>query len=354
LKEERSISFAQLPVIAPEQEDLEFGIGESRQHSPTEWLPITALRPADSPRLDGEDLEHSRMLARVEANLPPILVHRSTMRVIDGMHRLSAAMIRGDKMIQVRFFDGSDHEAFVLAVKSNVTHGRPLSLADRTKAAERIVTTLPNWSDRAIAEAAGLGTRSVADIRRRLEEIYGPAHRPTSRIGRDGRVRPVDYAEGRLKASQIIKDRPDTPLRDVARSAGVSPATALDVRKRIVRGEDPVPSLRRSNRRRDSPRPHQHKGEDHPSDADLTTMLQGLANDPSLRFTESGRNLLRWLLTRAIRPGEWNTVSGEMPAHCTYIMANVARIFADQWLQVANDLEASGPQRRDLSAESAG
>src|SRR5215204_7137150 len=69
-------------------------------------VPVRSLLPADSPRQAGVDLEHTRMLAGIDERLPPIIVHRSTMRVIDGAHRLGAALLRGDEMIEVRFFDG--------------------------------------------------------------------------------------------------------------------------------------------------------------------------------------------------------------------------------------------------------
>jgi hypothetical protein len=46
-----------------------------------------SLKAGDTPRLEGENLEHIKTLAEVEASWPPILVHRQTMRVIDGMHR---------------------------------------------------------------------------------------------------------------------------------------------------------------------------------------------------------------------------------------------------------------------------
>ncbi|MGH8879883.1 MAG: hypothetical protein ACRD0P_21450, partial [Stackebrandtia sp.] len=58
-----------------------------------ERVRIALLRPADSPRLDGENSEHTQMLAESSEKLPPILVHRQTMRVIDGVHRLSAALL---------------------------------------------------------------------------------------------------------------------------------------------------------------------------------------------------------------------------------------------------------------------
>src|SRR4051794_13870261 len=93
----------------------------------TERVPLAALQPADSPRQSGEDDEHIRVLAESATRLPPIIVHRATMRVIDGMHRVGAAQLRGDETIEARFFDGTSQEAFILAVRSNITHGRPLS-----------------------------------------------------------------------------------------------------------------------------------------------------------------------------------------------------------------------------------
>src|SRR5207302_2774758 len=108
---------------------------------------IDALLPADSPRLEGEQPEQIHALAETDSQLPPILVHRPTMRVIDGMHRLRAVQLKGRKTIGVRFFDASEEEAFILAVQLNVEHGMPLTRADRKAAAQRIVMIRPQWSD---------------------------------------------------------------------------------------------------------------------------------------------------------------------------------------------------------------
>jgi hypothetical protein len=48
-------------------------------------------------RVEGENHAHARLLAWTPQPLPPILVHRSTMMVIDGMHRLLAAQLRGTR-----------------------------------------------------------------------------------------------------------------------------------------------------------------------------------------------------------------------------------------------------------------
>ena len=298
-----------------------------------QWVPISSLVPANSPRQAGEDAEHIRMLASVDQRLPPIIVHRSSMRVIDGSHRLAAALLRGEEVIEVQFFDGSEQEAFVLAVQTNIAHGLPLSLADRTQAAERIIGSHPAWSDRAVAVVTGLSARTVGNVRRRSS--VGGGERVRARTGRDGRVRPLDKAEGRLRASAVIRSRPGASLREVAREAGVSPSTVRDVRKRIERGEDPVPQVRRG--RGDGG--GVVSGGEVGKGRRLASMLQGLQSDPSLRFTESGRSLLRWIMSRAIRSDERVDVAGRVPPHCTYIVADVARVCADEWLQLANDLE---------------
>ncbi|GAA3199866.1 ParB N-terminal domain-containing protein [Dactylosporangium siamense] len=308
--------------------------------SPAQWVPVRSLLPADSPRQRGEDVKHTQMLSRIDARLPPILVHRRTMRVIDGMHRLGAAVLRGDELIEAQFFDGTEQEAFVLAVRTNITHGMPLSFEDRARAAERIIVGQPTWSDRAIAEAVGLGARTIGNIRRRMR-IHADSE-VRARKGRDGRVRPLDSAEGRRRASQIITERPEASLREVAREAGVSPSTVRDVRRRVQLGEDPVPV------------PRQRRGAEPPEaaepaePADLTALLLGLQNDPSLRLTESGRAVLRWIFLRAIRADERLDVIDKVPPHCTYIIANVARSCAGEWSRLADQLEQlEQAERRD-------
>jgi ParB-like chromosome segregation protein Spo0J len=301
-------------------------------------VPIGLLRVAGSPRQNGEDPEHSRMLSQIEGPLPPIVVHRFTMRVIDGMHRLRAARLRGDETIEVRFFDGTEQEAFVLAVRANIAHGLPLSLADRMAAAEHIISTNPTWSDRTIAAAAGLGARTVGNLRRRL----GTGDGDRVRVGRDGRVRPVDHTEGRLRASEFITNRPHASLREIARHAGVSPSTARDVRRRMQRGEDPLAQTRTAERRVAAAEPVRSDDSAEPappSERDLVELIEGLQRDPALRFTDSGRFVLRWIAGHVIQSDEWREVVAKVPPHCGYIIADLARMCAEQWQHLAQDLE---------------
>lgn len=48
---------------------------------PVEEIAIADLRGADSPRITGENQAHIHELAEIQDQLPPILVHRRTMRV---------------------------------------------------------------------------------------------------------------------------------------------------------------------------------------------------------------------------------------------------------------------------------
>lgn len=299
-----------------------FGTAEA-----TVTVPVGSLVAPDSPRLDGEDAAHVRALAEVEVPLPPVLVHRSSMRIIDGMHRLRAATLRGRTDIEVRFFDGSDEDAFVVAVQANIAHGLPLSLADRSAAAARILRSHPMWSDRAIASVTGLSAKTVGTIRRR-SGVDGA--RLGTRVGRDGKVYPVDNVEARRIAVRLLTENPGASLREVARAAGISPATVRDVRDRLVRGEDPVPG-----------RPTRRGPGLVPPRADLTSLLVGLRNDPSLRLSESGRVLLRLLSSQLIDPCQWEELGASVPPHCRGIVAELARGCAKGWHDFADHLDGA-------------
>lgn len=313
---------------------------------PAVMVEISALLLDGSPRLKGEDTAHSSLLAANDAILPPILVHRATMRVIDGIHRVRAAQIKGDTTIVVQFYEGSEDAAFVLAVEQNVTHGLPLSLADRKAAAKRIVTSHPNLSDRAIAASTGLSDRTVRTIRQRSTAESSqsnarsdPSHR-VERIGRDGRSRPMNNAERRHRASQIIAAQPAVALRTVAKAAGISLGTAHDVRKRMCRGIDPVPTNHRVAAPSSTVAARQvTRSVIATYNQNLRPMLDSLRKDPSLKFTDAGRRLLRWLSSHAIEPKDWEPFLDNVPAHCTKIIAEFARSSADAWQEFACKLE---------------
>ena len=311
-------------------------------------VPVLSLRPADSPRLNGEDKGHILRLAEMDTPLPPILVDKRTMRVIDGMHRLMAASLQGRETIDVVFFDGSDADMFLRAVQENVTHGLPLSHADRRAAAERIIASHPNMSDRAISQVAGLAAKTVATIRKRSSDN---APQSTGRVGIDGKVRPLDFMEGRRRAAELLTQQPDASLRDVARCAGISPATALDVRKRLERGEVAVPGspqapggavasgqgAKGATPVPDSgtqPAPRSSPASQMPADA-----VEKLLRDPSLRNNEKGKGMLRLLHVNAVGAGQLPEVAAALPPHCVSTVVQLARQYARMWHEFATELD---------------
>ncbi|MER7186882.1 ParB N-terminal domain-containing protein, partial [Streptomyces hyaluromycini] len=175
----------------------------------------------------------------MQSPLPPILVHRDTLRIIDGNHRVEAAKLRGDTTILARLVGGSERDAFALAVRSNIEHGLPLSRADRLAAAAEILRSHPEWSDRAVAATAGLSPTTVAGVRRTL---CPEAVAEEMRTGVDGRLRPVDPGAGRERVRQAILRSPQSSLRQLARETGVSPNTVRSVRSRMLRSQGPAPA----------------------------------------------------------------------------------------------------------------
>jgi ParB-like chromosome segregation protein Spo0J len=322
---------------------------------------IRALDPADSPRLTGENRDHTLRLAETEDVLPPILVHIATMRVIDGMHRLHAARLRGRETIEAEFFDGSEEDAFIQAVTANTRHGLPLARADRRAAAARILVSHPHLSDRIIAAYTALSQQTVRTIRRST----ALAPQLSVRRGADGKLRPLSGEAGRRRAAEIIAARPTASLREVAANAGISVGTAHDVRSRLYRGEDPVHlGLPRTSARGRQARANEARGRQDgcgragPPEpvrktpggfdaADHQTILQSLAKDPTIRHTESGRELLLWLRTHVLGVGDWPALSNSVPTHRTTTVAHLARQCADSWRQFAQELdrrmEAGGP-----------
>lgn len=322
----------------------------------TERVPIAALVTSDSPRVAGEDAEHVDLLAQTEKPLPPVVVHRPTMRLVDGLHRLRAAVQRGEDHIEVRYVEGSTEDAFVLAVRLNAEHGMPLSRRDRTAAAERIIGSHACWSDRRIAEVTGLSPTTVAALRRRST---GQGVQLNARTGRDGRSRPVNSAVGRRRAGQIIAERPNASLREIAHEAGIALATARDVRLRVRDGKDPVPPRlrdvakdvvlgdRRAARGRVEADTAGRAGRARLESAGVsdTDRFANLRKDPSLRFSEAGRTLLQLLSSNVLDDEKWRWLMSAVPEHRHADIARAARRCGERWLSFADGLEHGGAVR---------
>lgn len=335
-------------------------------HEPVELAEIAALRDGLSPRLGGTSPAHTKQLADLADEVPPIVVQRSSLRVVDGMHRLEAARSRGERLVPVVYFDGTDEEAFVAAVRLNAVHGMPLSARDRSAAVGRILAAHPHWSDRRIAAVCGVAPKTVAAQRRRSAD---DRNRLSIRIGQDGRRHPLSAEEGRRIATEIMRSRPGASLREVAREAGISVGTAMDVRRKLAAqngvvspaeaGVTSLPAAQSGPTARVRSkvtvlRPAggwsstNRKG----SDLAVGARLERLVHDPSLRYTERGRALLRLVSTTLAFLTQSDAVAENVPGHCREALRAIAEVCAGGWQEFGERLaeKESGPSRAEEAA----
>ena len=262
-------------------------------------------------------------------------------------HRLMAASLQGRETINVIFFDGNEADVFLRAVQENIAHGLPLSQPDRRAAAERIIASHPHLSDRAIGHSAGLSAKTVAAIRKKSSEEVPQS---TARVGRDGRARPLDSGAGRRRAAELLTQQPDASLRDVARAAGIAPATVLDVRKRLERGQSPVPEKPAANAARNGASSAEADADGASVHAircssraaappDPATTVEKLLHDPSLRNNERGKRMLRLLHINAAGAEQLPDAAATVPPHCVGTVMQLAHQYAAMWQQFAWELD---------------
>jgi hypothetical protein len=181
-------------------------------------LCIAAIGVGYSPRLERLDHKHVCALLEVIDQLPPIIVDKSTMTVIDGIHRLEAYRRASRTTIPAILFSGGETEALALAIRANVGHGKPLTLGERQTAAAVLLRRCPERSDRWIAQVCALSHSTVGTVRKAVA-----ADGPSVRIGQDGRRRSV------TPAATIARQREDDPrLNPNKARANASPGRTGD------------------------------------------------------------------------------------------------------------------------------
>jgi hypothetical protein len=155
----------------------------------------------------------------------------------------------------------------------------------------------------------------------------------------------LDALEGRQLAAKLIVERPHASLREVARLAGISPATVSDVRKRLESGQPPAgiqpdqpPGEGDDHRREQAPRSRTDRRM-RLVHSDPALVLAKLVRDPSLRDREEGRQLLRLLQQNAMGTRQWSDLTAAVPAHCSALVVDLARQCAEIWLDFAQELD---------------
>ena len=123
--------------------------------------------------------------------LPPVMVFEVDGRwlLVDGFHRHASAL-RGDRRtIPAEIRSGTFADALDYAVMANLSHGLPLTRAERRRVVETRLRIHPDWSDRRLAEEMGIGRELISRVRKQLVEAGQLPAAPT-RVGADGKTYP--------------------------------------------------------------------------------------------------------------------------------------------------------------------
>ncbi|MFF7871175.1 hypothetical protein ACFZCT_32690 [Streptomyces qaidamensis] len=154
---------------------------------------------------------------------------------------------------------------------------------------------------------------------------------------------PLAAGEGRSRALMYLAAHPDASAQEVARAAHVSLTTAKDARRRArAVQEGPQTTVQPNDgpvREREAGRPAiEKRPRALPVCADPSLAVRRLRADPSLRFTEVGRKLLRTLDPSAPQPHDWAAMASSLPTHCAPLIAELARHHAESWRLLAESL----------------
>jgi AraC-like DNA-binding protein len=218
-------------------------------------------------------------------------------------------------------------------VTSAIADSTPaLSVPERRAAARRILCANPERSDRGIAARCGLSPKTVARIRDELvaEGRVEAAQVTVARIGRDGRVRPVDAHAVRERIAEELRRQPQASLRTIARAVGASPETVRSVRNSL--GQDltarrvvtthamplaPVIDL--------PPR--------------LPEPVVSLGGDRACTDRDGGHEFVEWFDATTVALGDVYAHGGTVPLSRVYEVADEARRRAECWLRFADAVE---------------
>jgi ParB-like chromosome segregation protein Spo0J len=275
-------------------------------------LRLSDLKIGACPRRGGIRADHVKTLAELDGGWPPIVVSRTDHRVVDGIHRVAAAKALGHTMIVARLFDGSADDAYIAAIKYNVAHGLPLTLAERKEGAIHILRVQPSWSNRRIAAICGLSPVTLGTLRARLHEAQSVVSNDSMgerRTGRDGRSRPVNTVAARRRVAEAIAQAPESSLRQISAQVGSSPETVRSVRAEM---QSETPQL---------------DGRD------------WWRYDSALSSSDGGRQLVTWLARVNIDTDVWARYLDSVPLSRIYDLAAEARRRASAWNAFADELE---------------
>jgi ParB-like chromosome segregation protein Spo0J len=323
--------------------------GYSTERQAPVRLHMDSLTHGDPLRSGGLDDGHVMLLMETVDKWPPIVVWGPHNEVVDGSHRVEAARRLGLRHVMAVRFHGSREDAYLEGVRRNIDHGLPLRVTDRRRAAVRVLAGHPDWSDRRIASLCGLSGKTVARLRREAVDSEHPMAQVVGlerRVGRDGKLRPVQSAELRDRIVKALEENPTGSLRAIAAIAGASPETVRTVRSR--QGGDSSVAV-------EGPGPFRGDIERvEPAVTSLPAVMAYLTlvsperavgpngrewgSDAALLACGDGGEFARWFEAHEVGE-EWHSFVWRVPVGHIYEVVDEARRRSSAWANFANLLE---------------
>jgi hypothetical protein len=206
---------------------------------------------------------------------------------------------------------------------------------------------------------SGLSPKTVARLRSRATVDSAQSR---ARVGRDGRLRPVDPAEVRRRVAEAVRSDPEASTRAIAARTGASQATVRDVRERLDRGvSELIPRPRRARKRDDGvpdgPEPDgvmdapgedddEGEGKDEGEGADAPAVDRAAAGP------EGGADFPTWFEQHRIDDADWERFVHGLPISRVYEVADACRRFSAAWRAFAVALEDRARTHRRSSPTS--
>jgi len=168
------------------------------------------------------------------------------------------------------------------------------------------------------------------------------------RVGRDGKVRPVQAAEIRDRIRRALEKNPGGSLREIATIAGASPETVRTVRARLVEGEKTdskphaiFPSGSGSVAGTDAERTVgiNTAAPDLRLDYGSTPVRTAWIRDPALLASADGGAFAGWFANTNVDE-EWHRYVWAIPLGRVYEVVDEARRRAATWTAFASLLES--------------
>lgn len=145
----------------------------------------------------------------------------------DGFHRVEAAKRLGREEIEAEVKEGTKQDAEEWAAMANLTHGKPLTRAERRKAVERKIKLHPERANNWIAQDMGVSENTVKKYREELEAGSQIANLNYF-VGKDGKKYPRKDAPHSKKDEQPPDEATEQPqeaevIEEPERTAPIEP-----------------------------------------------------------------------------------------------------------------------------------